>query len=115
VLSQLISLVLAGVPSRPCHRPAPASCQRRPAVVADRHPLCNCDAPMPANLCTAVCFERRDDVACLPVEGNPARADLRSLETPPAGEGPNKPAGTFSLPANDSLQATTLSMENPGV
>jgi hypothetical protein len=31
--------------------------------VAERNPLCNCDAPMPAALCTAVCFERRDDVA----------------------------------------------------
>lgn len=34
--------------------------------MAERHPLCNCDAPMPANLCMAVCFERRNDVAGVP-------------------------------------------------
>lgn len=44
--------------------------------MADRHPACNCDAPMPEWLCYAVCFERRDDVGVHVFPGtpnNPAR------------------------------------------
>jgi len=47
--------------------------------MAERNPLCNCDAPMPAALCTAVCFERRDDVA--------------SVSSPVTGNNPHLPAG----------------------
>ena len=63
----------------------------------------NSDAPkLPRNAWVARNFERRDDVGCrvLPDSPDPARADLRSLETSPADAIPFPSAGALSRSAN---------------
>ena len=76
--------------------------------MAERHQFCNCDAPMPAALCTAVCFERRDDVAAAAVPGDSGNDPHSPAGTSSAGSIPFRPAGDFSAaaPSTSFLQVT---------